>query len=116
MKSALEFRRLIVFVLLMAEVAFCQTLQFKNFSEKDGIPGNMVSCFMQDSKGYLWIGTENGLSRYDGIEFKIYRKEDGLPDNGILSILEDREGRIWIGTNRGGLGCYHFGKFIKYSK
>jgi Signal transduction histidine kinase len=59
----------------------------------------------QDSKGYLWFATKNGLNRFNGKEYVIYRREDGnehsLSGNSIASVTEDQEGYLWVGTNNG---------------
>ena len=82
-------------------MALCQGLPFRNYLEKDGLPSPIVSCIYQDSRGYLWIGTDNGLSRFDGVEFKNFKKADGLADDKIISIREDRRGNLWIGSGNG---------------
>jgi ligand-binding sensor domain-containing protein len=71
-----------------------------------GLSQNTVFSILQDSKGYLWFGTWDGLNRYDGIRFKIYRPdffnfEESLSDQTINALCEDNEGYIWIGTNLG---------------
>ena len=57
---------------------------------------------MTDSRGFLWIGTTTGLSRFDGREFRHYGAADGLPHPSVMALLEDRDGVLWIGS-RGGL-------------
>ncbi|HLP48256.1 MAG TPA: two-component regulator propeller domain-containing protein, partial [Candidatus Kapabacteria bacterium] len=84
-----------------------QKLPFRNYLEKNGLPSPVVNCISQDSKGYLWIGTDSGLSRFDGMEFKNLKKNDGLPDNNINTILEDHHGNIWIGSSKG-VACYFY--------
>jgi hypothetical protein len=63
---------------------------------RDGLPSNKVYCASQDSKGFIWIGTDNGLARFNGSEFKTFTTEDGLPDNEVLSVGEDYIGRLWV--------------------
>jgi ligand-binding sensor domain-containing protein/signal transduction histidine kinase len=60
------------------------------------------------------MGTDNGLSRFDGVEFKNVKKENGLADNRVKTILEDRQGNIWIGTYKGGVSCFSAGGFVNY--
>jgi len=50
----------------------------------------------QDRNGYIWIGTENGLMRFNGYDFKLYTTRDGLPDNEIFGFIEDKDGRLWL--------------------
>jgi len=66
-----------------------------NYTTKDGLPSNETFCVLQDSRGYIWIGTDRGLVKYDGYEFKTYTTLDGLTDNVILAINEDDKGNIW---------------------
>lgn len=56
---------------------------------------------MQDSRGFLWLGTDMGLSRFNGFNFKNYSVDEGLPDNEVFQVLEDSEGRFWLGTLNG---------------
>ena len=80
------------------------------YTEKDGLPGVQVNSILADRHGYLWVGTINGLVRYDGYEFKrfYYNPNDTASLHGLVvfPILEDRHGRIWVGTNQSFLNAY----------
>jgi ligand-binding sensor domain-containing protein len=68
----------------------------------DGLPGNLITTLYTDSKRNVWIGTTNGLSKYDGTSFTNYSETNGpLTDNWILAILEDRDDNIIVGTQNG---------------
>ncbi|MCP4153103.1 MAG: hypothetical protein GY757_35555 [bacterium] len=95
------FSFFLISILLFIDTALPQTLPFRNYSEKDGLPSSSVNCIYQDAMGYLWIGTEYGLSRFDGQEFINFKKEDGLTNSYIISLLGDRAGNLWIGTRNG---------------
>lgn len=66
----------------------------------------------QDSKGYIWAGTEDGVSRYDGYSFKHFGKDDGLTDNDVFQIKEDKKGRLWFLTYTGEPTVYDHGKIL----
>ena len=85
------------FTLVKAESSDSLTLNYPyiNYTTKDGLPSNETYCVLQDSRGYIWIGTDRGLVKYDGYEFKTYTTLDGLTDNVILAINEDDKGNIW---------------------
>lgn len=86
----------------MSFAGFSQQYNFHNYSVKDGVAQSQVYSLLQDSRGYLWMGTRGGgLSRYDGINFKTFSVNDGLINNYIFCIKEDQEHNIWIGTNNG---------------
>jgi ligand-binding sensor domain-containing protein len=69
---------------------------------KDGVAQSQVYSLLQDSRGYLWMGTRGGgLSRFDGMNFKTYTLNDGLINNYVFCIKEDEEHILWIGTNSG---------------
>ncbi|MDX2247976.1 MAG: two-component regulator propeller domain-containing protein [Bacteroidia bacterium] len=89
--------------LLCGQVLF---LPAKHFSVEDGLPDAKIRCLLQDSRGFLWIGTENGLSCFDGRMFRNYFSGEGLDPisgNYITALAEDREGVLWIATLDGGL-------------
>ena len=77
----------------------------------DGLPGNTVTALQQTRDGYLWIGTLNGLVRFDGIRFKVFGETSDLPNTRVLSLLAARDGSLWIGTDGGGLVHFRHGTF-----
>lgn len=76
----------------------------------DGLPHSSGKTVLQTASGVVWIGTQNGLARFDGIEFEVFRRDahPALPDDYIRALHEDSAGRIWIATNRG-IAVYHGG-------
>jgi len=83
---------------------------------ESGLPGNSVLALRQTQDGFLWIGTQDGLVRFDGINFQLFTKEKipQLKDNVIRALYEDRNGTLWIGTSSGGLTAYKEGEFTTY--
>lgn len=67
-----------------------------NYGREQGFNASNGYCLYQDRNGYLWIGTENGLLRFNGTSFKRFTTRDGLPDNEIFTIIEDDKGRMWL--------------------
>ena len=79
-----------------------QINNFKSYSIEDGMPVSTVLAMIQDSRGYIWLGTQGGgVSRFDGYNFVNFNTEDGLADNTIRTILEDSKGNLWFGTYNG---------------
>lgn len=82
-----------------------QRFYFKSIEVEDGLSQNMVYAIVQDSQGFIWIGTQNGLNRYDGTGFKIFKRSgltnSGLSSDAIFSLSTDRHNRIWVGTHDG---------------
>ena len=78
---------------------------FKNLSSQNGLSQNTVSAILQDSKGFMWFGTKDGLDRYDGVSFRHFKYDRTNPrslgNNFVTSLYEDIEGNIWIGTDVG---------------
>jgi signal transduction histidine kinase/ligand-binding sensor domain-containing protein/DNA-binding response OmpR family regulator len=101
--------RLFTFYLTLGYVLICssqiKTYQFAHLSNIDGLSQSSVIAIQQDDLGQIWIGTRDGLNKYDGIKFTIFRNEsnnlNSISNNDILSIKQDSEGYIWIGTYNG---------------
>jgi signal transduction histidine kinase/ligand-binding sensor domain-containing protein/DNA-binding response OmpR family regulator len=90
-------------LLLNAPVAIAQSLFFSNLSTRDGLPTNSTNSVVQDDNHFIWIGTTNGLTRYDGYSFKNFKRdetENSLPTNEVSCLLADGD-FIWVGTWRG---------------
>ena len=90
-------------LLLAFSRALAQRLNARHYDTRDGLAHSRIHTFHQDMKGYLWIGTWEGLSRFDGYRFVNYDTRDGLGHVFINSIAEDKHGRLWLGTNGGGV-------------
>ncbi len=77
----------------------------KSWNKYNGLPHNSVNCIIQDTQGYVWIGTEKGVARFDGSFFKIFDKTNtkAIKNNSITSLFISKDGTLWIGTNGGGI-------------
>jgi ligand-binding sensor domain-containing protein/signal transduction histidine kinase len=78
----------------------------------DGLPQNSVIALLQDREGYLWLGTLNGLVRFDGVRFTVFDENNtpGLPNSRIVHLFEDRASNLWIGTETGGAALVKGGR------
>lgn len=100
---------LIVFFQTVTALAFSQrqSLKFEHLSVEEGLSQSHVTSILQDSKGFMWFGTQSGLNKYDGYNFKVYSNLssdlESLPHNFIRDLAEDASGNIWISTFGGGL-------------
>jgi ligand-binding sensor domain-containing protein/signal transduction histidine kinase len=83
---------------------------------ENGLPQNTVQAIVQTQDGYLWLGTQEGLARFDGLSFTVFDKENtpAFKSNDIRFLVEDREGRLWISTSYG-LVCRHNGQFTSFT-
>ena len=98
---------LFLFLLLVTPLTGQQPyIQFKRLTINDGLSLSSVYCIFQDSKGFMWFGTEDGLNRYDGQNFTIYRSksndENSIAYKWIEMIIEDSRGKLWF-ASQGGL-------------
>ena len=104
---------LIIIALIFSNHLFAQnqSVRFNHIDVEDGLSENTVRAILQDSKGFMWFATWDGLSRYDGYEFKVYKHIDGdttsLRVNKISCLLEDHNNRLWVGTYGGGLSLFN---------
>ncbi|MFQ3581577.1 MAG: two-component regulator propeller domain-containing protein, partial [Chloracidobacterium sp.] len=93
-----------------AQAEVRSTSSFEYLTQENGLSNNAVHCILQDRRGFLWIGTEDGLNRYDGFTFKVYRNQAGnpgsLPGNFVRSLYESRDGTLWFGFGRAGFCRY----------
>ncbi len=95
-------------------------ISFQRLAIEQGLSQSSVFCILQDSRGFMWFGTEDGLNKYNGYEFKVYRHDlqdpGSLSDNWVRALYEDKNGTIWIGTRNGGLNRLDRGaeSFIRY--
>lgn len=88
------------------------SLYFRNINTGNGLSHDKINCIIQDTRGFTWIGTDDGLNRYDGNRFQVYRHDPSDPaslsGNMITDILEDRNQVLWIATADGGLTRYDY--------
>lgn len=113
-----------IFLLLMLGLALAtkgqvNSLGFERLDSEAGLSQNLVSSIVQDKRGFLWFGTDEGLNRFDGNEFKTFRHEENNPSsingNSIPALLVANDSTIWIGTNNG--VCRYYPdkeKFVQY--
>ncbi|RRB06955.1 hybrid sensor histidine kinase/response regulator [Larkinella rosea] len=82
-------------------------VRFKHITTNEGLSQSNVTCILQDKRGFMWFGTQDGLNLYDGYSFTVYRHDPNRPkslsDNYVRALYEDRKGQIWVGTDDGGL-------------
>jgi len=90
---------------LLGTFANKESMTFRNLTTNNGLSNGGILCFCQDHEGYIWIGTAEGLNRYDGIRFTIFKKDKNdttsLSSNYINCIYEDKQCNLWVGTNNG---------------
>jgi two-component sensor histidine kinase/ligand-binding sensor domain-containing protein len=90
--------------------AVAHNIKFENVSIEQGLSQSTVNCILQDSRGFIWLGTEDGLNKYDGYGFIIYKSDpldsNSLSDSYVLAVFEDKSGVLWVGTHTGGLNKF----------
>jgi ligand-binding sensor domain-containing protein/two-component sensor histidine kinase len=91
----------ILLMVLAASVAHSRRLPIRTYNSADGLARDHILCIVQDSRGFLWLCTPEGLSRFDGYGFTNYHKEQGLPGEYITDFLQTRRGAYWVGTGGG---------------
>ena len=96
-----ELRAPLLGLLLVPSLLRAGHLPIRTYTTADGLARDHVLAIAQDSRGFLWFGTAEGLSRFDGYQFTNYRVEQGLPSNFVADFLETRAGVYWIATSGG---------------
>lgn len=103
------------FTIILLTISAClfaqnQQLHFDHLGTENGLSELNPNCILQDGRGFIWIGTADGLNRYDGYKFKIFRNDvkdiTTIGNNFIQDIIEDKSGNIWVATVGGGLNKY----------
>ncbi len=86
------------------------------WTTEQGLPQNTIRAILQARDGHLWLGTQEGLVRFDGVRFVVFdeRNTPAIKDRFVLSLHEDRAGTLWIGTRGGGLVSYRDGAFSRF--
>src|SRR5579875_571748 len=99
---SMSARRAFVPLLLLASSVAQLNAQRYTFQAYDkGVGNPNVTCLLQDRTGYLWIGTQNGLLRYDGAAFQEFGRQDGLAGTFVVALKQDAAGGLWVGTTEG---------------
>jgi len=117
------YSKILLLYFLFSVIIYAQTREthFEHLSLEEGLSATTVLSIIQDSRGFLWIGTYDGLNRYDGYSFTTFKNNPddstSLSGNGIRSLYEDNSGAIWVGTLSKGLNKYDSEKetFTRYS-
>ncbi len=92
--------RLLIFFLIVIAVPLTATAQnggyslFRSFTVADGLPSNHIYTCVEDNKGFLWVATDAGISRFDGRHFQTFTTKDGLPDDDVLDVVKENNGSI----------------------
>ena len=94
-------RGLLVLALISCNSLKAQRYRFKNYGQEEGLTNLVVQCMAQDKSGFFWVGTQNGLFRYDGDHFHAYFVGSGLPSSEISSLHVAQDGTLWAGTRNG---------------
>ena len=90
--------------------------RIREYSSHEGLSQSVVLCVLQDSKGFIWAGTQDGLNKFDGYNFKVYKHDqldsNSISNNSIWNIFEDSQKNLWFCTYGGGLDYYNYEKDI----
>ncbi len=99
-----------IFLLFLSYSARSQEYSYTHYDITDGLAGSVVYCITQDKDGFIWTGTETGVSRFDGTHFRSFTVAEGLPDIEVLTMFGDSKGRVWMAPFRKSICYYYQGK------
>lgn len=111
MSRIFAFIWLLIVSTFVSGVVRGQSYPMIHYTIDDGLPSNNVYNAYRDSKGYIWLATDKGIARYNGLKFEIFSTRNGLADNEVFFFKEDKVGRIWLATYNGRLCYYENGVF-----
>ncbi len=89
---------------------------FKTYNRATGLPSDYILCIYQDKSGYLWFGTDRGVSRFDGKTFTSLSAGGGLGNNFVMCIYQDKNNSMWFGMHEGGVAKYDGKTFITFTQ
>lgn len=117
----LTFTLLFLFLATVLGLSQPNYIQLKNISTQQGLSNNQITCTIRDRQGFVWIGTKDGLNRFDGNDFYIFKHSEtdsfSICGNTITCLELDNDSLLWIGTTSSGMCSYNFrtGKFLSYN-
>ena len=102
-KSFTQINLILLFLLIQPISIKAIHMNFRKYEVNNGLSENTIQCIIQDNRGFMWFGTNDGLNRFDGNEFKIFKHEinnsQSLGNNFVISLFQDIDNRIWVGTD-----------------
>jgi ligand-binding sensor domain-containing protein len=101
--------------LFVFQIGFGQNFKQTTFNSTNGLTSPSIFCIKKDKQGYIWLGTNTGVVRYDGKDFVQFELKDGLTAYSVYQIEEDKEGKIWFMTDTGEPNYYFKGQFYNPS-
>jgi len=105
-----QFLLFLLYGSFFSQVAIGQDFRFKHLTTNEGLSQNAILAIVQDKDGYLWLGTKDGLNKYDGYEFTVFQHDPSdstsVASNYITALFTDQFGKIWIGTENGIVSVY----------
>ncbi len=112
-RIVVHLKLILVFCILQSlyipDLILAQTLNLSQFGIEEGLPQSSIYTMLQDKEGNIWVGTMNGVSKYNGLNFENYNKKDGLAENRVTASCLDKSGNIWFGHWSGGITKYEAG-------
>src|SRR5258705_3805675 len=99
--------------LIISSYTIAQQLIFKTYTAEDGLVANPIRRILQDSRGFIWIGTWEGLSKYDGHKFTNYTTVNGLSHNLVNDMYESPDGKLYVAENNGAVDILQRDAIVK---
>ena len=112
----------LLLILLVVQCKNCyaqydiETPLLRHYSRASGLPSDYVNSMYQDKKGYIWIATDKGICRYNGVKYEYFSTDNGLPDNMAYSFFEDQQNNIWIKCYGNKIAMFDGQTLTDYSK